>query len=47
MIIDTLTHQLSEREKYNENLDCEIVSLIKDIEKKNMLILDLLKDHKL
>jgi len=29
MIIDTLTHQLTKREKHNENLECEIVGLRK------------------
>ena len=33
MIIDTLTFQLVEREKYNEKLECEIVGHRKDIEK--------------
>jgi len=33
MIIDTLTFQLTEREKHNENLECEIVGLRKDLEK--------------
>jgi len=28
MIIDTLTFQLAEREKHNENLECEIVGLV-------------------
>ena len=47
MIIDTLTFQLAEREKHNEKLECEIVGLRKDIEKINILILDLLKDMKI
>ena len=46
MIIDTLTYQLAEREKNNEKLECEIVGLRKDLEKKNLSILDLLKDQK-
>ena len=29
MIIDTLIHQLAEREKQNEKLECEIVGLRK------------------
>jgi len=29
MIIDTLTHQLTEREKHNEKLECEVVGLRK------------------
>jgi len=33
MIIDTLTYQLAEKEKRNENLECEIVGLRKDLEK--------------
>ena len=37
MIIDTLTFQLTEREKHNEKLECEIVSLRKDIEKTKAL----------
>eukprot|EP00253_Pinus_taeda_P003605 PITA_03605 len=37
MIIDTLTFQLAEREKYNETLECEIVGLRKDIEKTKSL----------
>jgi len=47
MFIDTLTHQLIEREKHNENLECEIVGLRKELEKTNFLILDLLKYMKL
>ena len=39
MIIDTLTYQLAEREKHNENLECEIVGLIKDLEKTKSLSL--------
>eukprot|EP00253_Pinus_taeda_P003399 PITA_03399 len=37
MIINTLTFQLVEREKYNEKLECEIVGLRKDIEKTKTL----------
>eukprot|EP00253_Pinus_taeda_P017719 PITA_17719 len=37
MIIDTLTHQLTEREKHNENLECEIVGLRKEVEKTKSL----------
>ena len=37
MIIDTLTFQLAEREKYIEKLECEIVGLGKDIEKTKAL----------
>eukprot|EP00253_Pinus_taeda_P027945 PITA_27945 len=37
MIIDTLTVQLTEREKHNEKLECEIVGLRKDIEKTKAL----------
>ena len=37
MIIDTLTHQLAEREKHNEKLECEIVGLRKDLEKTKSL----------
>ena len=37
MIIDTLTFQLAERDKYNEKLECEIVGLRKDIEKSKAL----------
>ena len=33
MIMDTLTHQLAERENHNENLECGIVGLRKDLEK--------------
>ena len=29
IIIDTLTHQLTEREKHNEKLECEVVGLRK------------------
>jgi len=29
MVIDTLTHQLTEREKHNEKLECEVVGLRK------------------
>lgn len=37
MIIDTLTYQLSEKEKHNEKLECEIVGLRKDLEKTKSL----------
>jgi len=37
MIIDTLTYQLAEQEKHNEKLECEIVSLRKDLEKTKFL----------
>ena len=37
MIIDTLAHQLTEREKHNENIECEIVCLIKELEKTKSL----------
>ena len=37
IIIDTLTHQLTEREKHNENIECEIVGLRKEFEKKKSL----------
>ena len=37
MIIDTLTYQLSRREKHNEKLECEIVGLRKDLEKTKAL----------
>jgi len=33
MIIDMLTHQLTKREKHNENLECEILGLRKELEK--------------
>ena len=31
--IETLKNQLEEKEKHNEKLECEIVSIIKEIEK--------------
>ena len=37
MIIDTLTHQLTEKDKHNEVLECEVVSLIKELEKTEPL----------
>jgi len=42
MIIDTLTHQLTEREKHNEILECEIVGPRKELD---ILKLDILKNH--
>ena len=35
--IDTLKNQLMEKEKHNEKLECEIVSLRKEIEKEKTL----------
>ena len=46
MIIDTLTFQLAEREKHNEKLECEIVGLRKDTEKKKALNLRFVKVSK-
>jgi len=46
MIIDTLTHQLVEREKHNENLECEIVGRRKDLEKTKYLNLIFSKGSK-
>ena len=43
MIIDTLTFQLSRREKHNEKLECENVGLRKDIEKTKALNLRFVK----
>jgi len=43
MIIDTLTFQLAEREKHNEQLECESVGLRKDIEKTKDLNLKFAK----
>jgi len=37
MIINMLTHQLIEREKHNEKLECEIVGLRKELEKEKYL----------
>jgi len=37
MIINTLTHQLTEREKHNENLGCEILGLRKELKKTKYL----------
>ena len=37
MIINTLTYQLAKTEKHNEKLECEIVGLIKDLEKTKSL----------
>ena len=47
MIIDSLQCQLAEREKHHEKLECEIVGPRREIEKKKLLILNLLKDLKL
>ena len=44
--IETLKNQLEEKEKHNEKLECEIVSLRKEIEKVKTLNLRLLKDLK-
>jgi len=38
MLIDTLTHELTKREKYNEKLECEVESLRKELEKKKSLL---------
>ena len=46
MIIDTLTFQLAEREKHNEKLECEIVGLRKDLERRNALNLSFAKGSK-
>ena len=46
MIIDTLTHKLAEKEKHNKNLECEIVGLRKDLEKKKSLNLRFSKGSK-
>eukprot|EP00253_Pinus_taeda_P009806 PITA_09806 len=43
MTIDTLTFQLSKREKHNEKIECEIVGLRKDIEKTKALNLKFAK----
>jgi len=37
MFIDTLTHQLTEREKHNEIIECEIVGLREELEKTKSL----------
>ncbi len=37
IIIDTLAYQLAEKEKHNENLECEIVGIRKDLEKMKSL----------
>ena len=37
MVIDTLTHELTEWEKHNEKLECEVVSLRKELEKTKYL----------
>jgi len=36
-IINTVTHQLIEKEKHNEVLECEVVSLRKELENTNTL----------
>jgi len=46
MIIDTLTFQLAEKDKHNEELECEIVGLRKEIEKTKALNLKLAKASK-
>jgi hypothetical protein len=35
-VIDTLTHQLTEKGKHNEKLECEVVSLRKELEKTKL-----------
>ena len=37
IVIDTLKNQLIEKEKHNEKLECEIVSLRNEIEKEKTL----------
>ena len=37
MIIDTMTFQPAERDKHNEELECEIVGLRKEVEKTKAL----------
>jgi len=37
MVIDTLTHQLTEREKHNEESECEVVGLRKELEETKSL----------
>ena len=37
MTINTLAHQLAEREKHNESLECEIVGIRKDLPKTKFL----------
>ena len=37
MVIDTLTDQLTQREKHNEKLECEVVGLRKELEKMKSL----------
>eukprot|EP00253_Pinus_taeda_P026039 PITA_26039 len=46
MVIDTLTHQLTEREKHNEKLECEVVGLRKELEKTKSLNLRFAKGSK-
>ena len=37
IFIDILTHQLTERENHNEKLECQVVSLRKELEKTKHL----------
>ena len=36
-VINTVTHQLTEKDKHNEVLECEVVSLRKELEKTKTL----------
>jgi len=45
MIIDTLTLKLAEKDKHNEELECEIVGLRKEIEKTKALNLRFSKGY--
>lgn len=37
IVLDTVTHQLTEKDKNNEVLECEVVILRKELEKTNTL----------
>lgn len=44
-IIHTVTHQLTEKHKHNEVLECEVVSIRKEIEKRKTLNLRFAKGY--
>jgi len=47
IVIDTLTHQLTEREQHNEKLEYEVVTLRKELERIKSLNLRFTKGSNL